>query len=199
MLAHENYSLPHKVYSTKRRTASQWAALAHLRKCGHLFGILPVAQGQAAADRVRTCDWISWLDDLSLCYTGEMVLPAQRLALRQVLPSLPPDEYKGTVEAIVLRRRAVVADPLADPNGLLLPVQRLLPQLGHTFLPRLWKGMPSGGPFLRTGSREPVEADRVAVVRAAVRQREGAERRFQRADEGSAHPLRSCPSRASSS
>ena len=47
-----------------------------------------------------------------------------------------------------------------------------------------------GGPFLRPGIREPVEADRVTVVRTAVRQREGAERRFQRADEGSAHPLR---------
>ena len=114
-------SLLHKSFSTKWRTASQWAALAHLQKCGHLFGTLPVAQGQEAADRVRTGDWISWLNDLSLCYTGEMVLPAQGLALRQVLPSLPPDEYKGTVEAIALCR-ALVADQLANPNGLLLPL-----------------------------------------------------------------------------
>ena len=53
-------------------------------------------------------------------------------------------------------RRAVGADQLADPDGLLLPVQWLPPQLGHTFLPRMWKGMPSGVPFSDQGFVNPL-------------------------------------------
>ncbi len=84
-----------------------------------------------------------------------MVLSAHRLTLRLILPCFPPDENKDTVEAPALRR-AVGADQLADPDGLLLPVHWLPPQLGHTFVPRMWKGMPSGVPFSDQGFVNPL-------------------------------------------
>ena len=107
-----------------------------------------------------------------------MVLSAHRLTLRLILPCFPPDENEGTVEALALRR-AVVADQLADPVGLLLPVHETAaaPTRAQVLASHV-EGDAIGGPFLRPGIREPVEADRVAVVRTAVRQREGAERRL---------------------
>ena len=50
-------SLLHEAGSTRKRTASQLAALAH-RESGHLFSILPDDESQEAADRVPTCNWM---------------------------------------------------------------------------------------------------------------------------------------------
>ena len=105
-------SLLHKSFSTKWRTASQWAALAHLQKCGHLFGILPVAQGQEAADRVRTCDWISCLNYLQACCS---CCDFTSLLLKISLSSLDPElhalrcavqDYRRRQKVLLCRRRS---------------------------------------------------------------------------------------------
>ena len=50
--------------------------------------VVPDDESQKASARVPTGDWMSRLKDLSFSYTGEMVLTAQRLTLRQFLPIL---------------------------------------------------------------------------------------------------------------
>ena len=50
-------NLLHEAGSTRKRTASQLAALAH-RESGHLFSILPDDESQETADRVPTCNWM---------------------------------------------------------------------------------------------------------------------------------------------
>ena len=144
MLAHENYSLPHKAasflwisfvsllhgaYSTKKCTASQLAVLGHLRKGGHHFVVVPDDESQEASARV-----------------------------------LPADGYEGTVEATALCS-TVVADQLADPVGLLLPVHVRAAAPARALVLASQEERNAIGVFLcQQGIRKPVEDDEIAMV-----------------------------------